>query len=123
MNRRRRRWPAVSATTLVCATAIGTGAGRSNDASVTVQAFERRSALAMNTPGFLASWDFVTREPDGSGRFIARTPVRAANDFALDAGSWIGGVAVFNRVPTDAELSRLSGITAEGPIAARRDRP
>jgi hypothetical protein len=36
---------------------------------------------------------------------------------------WIGGVAVFDRTLTEAELSRLSGICAAGSIAVRKERP
>jgi hypothetical protein len=37
----------------------------------------------------VAFWDFVKREPGGSGRFVARVPACASNDFALDAGNYV----------------------------------
>ena len=43
----------------------------------------------MSTPGCVAFWDFVKREPDGAHRFTAHVPPGATNDFALDAGNYI----------------------------------
>ncbi len=48
-----------------------------------------RVALVMNTPGCMAFWDFVKREPDGAHRFTAHVPVGATNEFALDAGNYV----------------------------------
>lgn len=49
----------------------------------------RRVAAVMRTPGCVAFWDFVKREPDGARRFTAHVPPGAMNDFALDAGNYV----------------------------------
>ena len=36
-----------------------------------------RVAAVMNTPGCVAFWDFVKREPDGAHRFTAHVPAGA----------------------------------------------
>lgn len=41
------------------------------------------------TPGLVAFWDFVKREPGGARRFVAHVPEGAANDYALDAGNYV----------------------------------
>ncbi len=48
-----------------------------------------RVATVTNTPGCVAFWDFVKREPDGAHRFTAHVPAGATNDFALDAGNYV----------------------------------
>ncbi len=48
-----------------------------------------RTATVTSTPGCVAFWDFVKREPVGAHRFIAHVPAGATNDFALDAGNYI----------------------------------
>ncbi|WP_397385045.1 hypothetical protein [Prosthecobacter sp.] len=48
-----------------------------------------RVATVMNTPGCVAFWDFVKREPDGAHRFTAHVMAGATNDFALDASNYI----------------------------------
>jgi hypothetical protein len=49
----------------------------------------RRVAVVTRTPGCVAFWDFVKREPDGAHRFTAHVPAGAANDYALDAGNYV----------------------------------
>jgi hypothetical protein len=46
-------------------------------------------ATVVNTPGCVAFWDFVKREPDGIRRFTAHVPAGATNDFPLDAGNYV----------------------------------
>jgi hypothetical protein len=46
-------------------------------------------ATVTDTPGCIAFWDFVKREPNGAHRFTAHVPQGATNDFALDAGNYI----------------------------------
>ena len=46
-------------------------------------------APVVNTPGCVAFWDFVKREPGGTHRFIAHVPEGATNEFALDAANYI----------------------------------
>ena len=43
----------------------------------------------MMTPGCVAFWDFMKREPDGARRFSAHVPAGALNDFPLDAGNYV----------------------------------
>jgi len=42
-----------------------------------------------NTPGLVAFWDFVKREPGGARRFTAHVPPGATNDYPLDAGNYV----------------------------------
>jgi hypothetical protein len=46
-------------------------------------------ATVVNTPGCVAFWDFVKREPAGIRRFTAHVPAGSANDFPLDAGNYV----------------------------------
>jgi hypothetical protein len=49
-------------------------------------------ATVTNTPGLVAFWDFVKREPDGPKRFTAHVPAGAKTDYPLDA-AWLHRVA------------------------------
>ena len=49
----------------------------------------QRVAVVTGTPGCVALWDFVKREPDGARRFTAQVPAGATNEFALDAGNYV----------------------------------
>jgi hypothetical protein len=51
--------------------------------------YRDRIDVVAKTPGFVALWDFVKREPDGARRFTAHVPKDAKNDFALDAANYI----------------------------------
>lgn len=46
-------------------------------------------ATVMQTPGLVAFWDFVEREPDGQRRFTAHVPAGATNVYPLDAANYI----------------------------------
>jgi hypothetical protein len=48
-----------------------------------------RLATVKRTPGLVAFWDFVQREPDGARRFTAHVPAGAANTYALDAANYV----------------------------------
>ncbi|MBL9195353.1 MAG: hypothetical protein JNJ82_23545 [Opitutaceae bacterium] len=48
-----------------------------------------RVALVTGTPGCVAFWDFVKREPQGARRFTAHVPAGAENEFPLDAGNYV----------------------------------
>jgi hypothetical protein len=50
---------------------------------------EQRVVAVMTTPGCIAFWDFVKREPDGAHHFTAHVPQGATNEFALDAGNYV----------------------------------
>jgi hypothetical protein len=47
------------------------------------------SATVTSTPGLVAFWDFVKREPDGAHRFTAHVPAGAKTDYPLDAANYI----------------------------------
>jgi hypothetical protein len=46
-------------------------------------------AAVSQTPGCVAFWDFVKREPDGARRFTAHVPEGAKTDYPLDAVNYI----------------------------------
>lgn len=48
-----------------------------------------QTATVTETPGCIAFWDFVKREPGGQKRFTAHVPAGADNDFPLDAENYI----------------------------------
>jgi hypothetical protein len=74
---------------VVSALAFGFQAAMAAEPQVTLSNCEQRVATVMNTPGCVAFWDFVKREPDGAHRFTAHVPPGATNDFALDAGNYV----------------------------------
>lgn len=43
-----------------------------------------RAAVVNQTPGLVAFWDFVKREPDGERRFLAHVPRALLHDSPLD---------------------------------------
>jgi hypothetical protein len=45
--------------------------------------------VVLATPGLVAFWDFVRREPDGARRFLAHVPPGAANAYPLDAANYV----------------------------------
>jgi hypothetical protein len=45
--------------------------------------------VVIQTPGLVAFWDFVKREPDVARRFTAHVPDGAKTDYPLDAGNYI----------------------------------
>jgi len=48
-----------------------------------------RVGVVTGTPGFVALWDFVRREPGRQRRFTAHVPAGAGNEFPLDAGNYV----------------------------------
>ncbi len=46
-------------------------------------------AIVVKTPGLVAFWDFVKREPGGARRFTAHVPAGSPKDYPLDAASYI----------------------------------
>ena len=48
-----------------------------------------RVAVVTGTPGCVAFWDFVKREPAGARRFTAHVPRGAKNDFPLEAVNYV----------------------------------
>lgn len=67
----------------------------------------QRIAAVMNTPGLVAFWDFVKREPDGAHRFTAHVPAGATNDYALDAANYIQTYWGEGRTATYADFPLL----------------
>jgi hypothetical protein len=57
--------------------------------SASVPQVDQRVAVVMNTPGCVAFWDFVKREPQGAHRFTAHLPPGATNDYPLEAANYI----------------------------------
>lgn len=51
--------------------------------------YDDRVAVVTRTPGLVAFWDLVRREPAPAGRFVAHVPEGATNDYALDAGNYV----------------------------------
>ncbi len=47
------------------------------------------TSIVIETPGLVAFWDFVKREPDGGRRFTAHVSVGADSEYPLDAGNYI----------------------------------
>jgi len=48
-----------------------------------------RVAVVTDTPGCVAFWDFVKREPAGARRFTAHVPPGETNDFPLEAVNYV----------------------------------
>lgn len=59
------------------------------------------------TPGLVAFWDFVKREPDGARRFTAHVADGAATDYPLDAANYIKEYWGTGREATDADFPQL----------------
>jgi hypothetical protein len=54
-----------------------------------LSAIEVSTTVVTKTPGLVAFWDFVKREPDGLRRYAAHVPAGAATDYPLDAMNYI----------------------------------
>jgi hypothetical protein len=65
------------------------------------------SAVVTHTPGLVAFWDFVKREPDGAKRFTAHVPAGAKTDYPLDAGNYIKDFWGQGRDATYADFPQL----------------
>jgi hypothetical protein len=73
----------------------------------TTSAYELRIVAVMTTPGCVAFWDFVKREPEGAQRFTAHVPPGATNDYPLDAANYIRDFWGTGREATDADFPLL----------------
>ena len=69
--------------------------------------YSDRVATVAGTPGCVAFWDFVQREPGGAHRFTAHVPAGAKNAFALDAGNYVHDYWGEGRVATYADFPLL----------------
>lgn len=63
--------------------------------------------VVTGTPGCVAFWDFVKREPGEPGRFVAHVPVGDGNDFPLDAGNYVREFWGAGRPATYADFPQL----------------
>ena len=66
-----------------------------------------RIASVTNTPGCVAFWDFVKREPDGAHRFTAHVPAGAKTDYRLDSANYIKDYWGAGRAATYADFPLL----------------
>jgi hypothetical protein len=71
------------------------------------RAYADRVATVTGTPGCVAFWDFVKREPTAAHRFTAHVPSGASNDFALDAGNYVHDYWGEGRTATYADFPLL----------------
>ncbi|MFO1448979.1 MAG: hypothetical protein U1F61_12570 [Opitutaceae bacterium] len=68
---------------------------------------DSRVAVVTGTPGCVAFWDFVKREPLGAHRFTAHVPVGAKNEFPLDASNYVRDYWGEGRAATYADFPLL----------------
>ena len=59
------------------------------------------------TPGLVAFWDFIKREPDGARRFAAHVPPGTSNDYPLDAANYVKDYWGAGREATYADFPLL----------------
>lgn len=66
-----------------------------------------RVASVTGTPGLVAFWDFVKREPGAGQRFAAHVPAGASTDYPLDAANYIKDYWGAGREATYADFPLL----------------
>jgi hypothetical protein len=66
-----------------------------------------RVASVAQTPGLVAFWDFVKREPEGAKRFSAHVPKGSPTDYPLDAANYIRDYWGAGREATYADFPLL----------------
>ena len=88
---------------LLCATL----AAVATSAAEPARPYSDRVATVTNTPGCVAFWDFVQREPAAPHRFVAQVPVGATNTFPLDAGNYVHDFWGEGRTATYADFPLL----------------
>ena len=79
-------------------------------AAVSTRAADTRAArvaAVTGTPGCVAFWDFVQREPNGAHRFTAHVPPGATNVFPLEAGNYVKDYWGEGRAATYADFPLL----------------
>ncbi len=84
-------------------------------------AYSQRVATVTGTPGLVAFWDFVQREPDGARRFTAHVPAGATKNFALDAGNYVKDYWGEGREATYADFPLLGRGPFGEAIRIRRE--
>ena len=88
---------------LLCVTLAAVGTSAAEPA----RPYSDRVATVTNTPGCVAFWDFVQREPAGAHRFTAHVPAGATNAFPLDAGNYVHDFWGEGRTATYADFPLL----------------
>jgi len=68
---------------------------------------DRRVAAVTTTPGLVAFWDFVAREPGGERRFVAQVPAGTTIDYPLDAANYVRDFWGEGRAATYADFPLL----------------
>ena len=58
-------------------------------ASAAEDSYAERVAVVTGTPGLVAFWDFVQREPAGAHRFVAHVPAGSTNAYPLDVANYV----------------------------------
>lgn len=66
-----------------------------------------RAAAVTDTPGCVAFWDFVRREPGEPRRFVAHVPNGNVNDYPLDAANYVRDYWGEGRAATYADFPQL----------------
>jgi hypothetical protein len=66
-----------------------------------------KAAAVTGTPGLVAFWDFVQREPEGARRFIAHVPPDAKTNYPLDAANYVRDFWGTGREATYADFPQL----------------
>ena len=87
----------------ICATL----AAVATSAAEPARPYSDRVATVTNTPGCVAFWDFVQREPAGAHRFTAHVPAGATNRFPLEAGNYVHDLWGEGRTATYADFPLL----------------
>ncbi len=75
--------------------------------SILTAAEPTTTTTVTRTPGLVAFWDFVKREPDGAHRFTAHVPAGAATDYPLDAANYVKDYWGAGREATYADFPQL----------------
>ena len=73
-------------------------------------------ATVTSTPGLVAFWDFVKREPDGQKRFTAHVLPGATTDYPLEAANYTKDYWGAGRAATYADFPLLG----RGPFGLAR---
>jgi hypothetical protein len=87
----------------ICATL----AAVATSAAEPARPYSDRVATVTGTPGCVAFWDFVQREPAGAHRFTAHVPAGATNRFPLEAGNYVHDLWGEGRTATYADFPLL----------------
>lgn len=67
----------------------------------------QRVAFVTKTPGLVAFWDFVKREPEGVHRFTAHVPAGSTTDYPLEAANYVRDYWDAGREATYADFPLL----------------